>query len=134
GRGSIMCEALAQGLASRIDDVARCIEIGLADFKMNNIAAFCLERFRFHQHFERGLRAESRHAPGEPEFMCLIHDVRSALYRTGATCLLRQDWQEPATCDFSRVMSGRTRLVAVPLGRRASSRKIASRVTAFPPR
>ena len=83
-----MCEAFTQGIASCLDDVARRIEIGLADFKMDDVAALCLERFRFHQHFERGLRTESRHALGEPEFMCLMHDVRSALYRTGATCLL----------------------------------------------
>ena len=83
-----MGEALAQCVTSCLDDVARCIEIGLADFKMNDVAALRLERFRFHQHFERGLRAESLHARGEPEFMCLMHDVRSALYRTGATCLL----------------------------------------------
>ena len=83
-----MCKALAQCVTSCLDDVARRIEIGLADLKMNDVAALCLERFRFHQHFECGLRAESRHAPGEPEFMCLVHDVRSALYRTGATCLL----------------------------------------------
>ena len=83
-----MCEALVQRVASRLDDVARRIEIGLADFQMNDVAALRLERSRFHQHFERGLRAESRHALGEPEFMCLMHDLRSALYRTGATCLL----------------------------------------------
>ena len=74
-----MCEALAQGVASCVDDVARCIEIGLADFQMNNVATLCLERFRFYQHFECGLRAESLHAFGEPEFMCFMHDLRSAL-------------------------------------------------------
>src|SRR6266508_3178009 len=89
-----MCEALAQCVTSRLDDVARCIEIGLADLQMNDVAALRLERFRFHQHFERGLCAESLHAPGEPELMCLMHDVRSALYRTGTTCLLRQDWHQ----------------------------------------
>jgi hypothetical protein len=68
----------------------------LADFKVNDVAALRLKRLRFHQHFERGLRTESRHAPGEPEFMCLMHDVRSALYRTGATCLLPQDWHQAA--------------------------------------
>jgi hypothetical protein len=88
-----------QGVASCLDDVARCIEIGFADLQMNNVAALRLERFRFHQHFECGLRTKSRHAPGEPEFMCLMHDMKPALYRTGATCLLQPDWHEAAICD-----------------------------------
>jgi hypothetical protein len=49
---------------SGLDDVARCIEIGLAYFKMNDVTTLCLERFRFHQHFKRCLCPESRHAPG----------------------------------------------------------------------
>ena len=84
-----MREAFVQGAASCLDDIARRIEIGLSYFKMNDVAAFCLERFRFHQHFKCSLCAEPRHTPGEPEFRCLVHDMKSALYRTGATCLLQ---------------------------------------------
>ena len=75
----------------------------------------------------RRLRAESRHAPGEPEFMCLMHDVRSALYRTGATCLLQQVWHETPIA-ISRVVSADTQLVAEHPGRPASCRKMASRL------
>src|SRR2546428_2320197 len=42
---------------------------------MNNVAALCLQRFRLHEYFERGLSAETRHAPGEAEVTCLIHDT-----------------------------------------------------------
>jgi hypothetical protein len=68
-----MREAFAQCVASCIDDVPWCIEIWLSNFKMNDVAPFCFERFRFHKYFKRGLRAESRHAFGEPEFMCFDH-------------------------------------------------------------
>jgi hypothetical protein len=44
---------------------------------MNDVAAFCLKRFRFHQHFECGLRAESRHALSEPEFKRLGHAMQN---------------------------------------------------------
>ena len=68
-----MCEALAQGVASCVDDVLGCIKVWLSDFQVNDVAHFCFERFRFHKYFKRGLRAESRHAFGEPEFMCFDH-------------------------------------------------------------
>ena len=63
-----MGEALVQGVACRLDDVARGIEIGLPDLEMDDVAALCLQRARFHQHFEGGLGAETRHAFGEAKF------------------------------------------------------------------
>ena len=63
-----MSEALVQSVGRRVDDVGRRIEIGLADLEMNNVAALRLERSRLDQHFERGLGAQTRHAPGEAEF------------------------------------------------------------------
>jgi hypothetical protein len=41
---------------------------------MDNVAPLRLQRARFHQHFERSLGAETRHAFGEPEFARLIHE------------------------------------------------------------
>ena len=78
-----MREAFTQCGASCVDDVARCIEIGLADFQMNNVATLCFERLCFHQHFERGLRAEPLHASGEPEFMFLMHDLEIGIIPHG---------------------------------------------------
>src|SRR5437667_4145300 len=77
-----MGEALVQGIGCRTDDVARGIEIGLADLEMDDVAAFCLERSRFHQHFEGGLGAETRHALGEAEF------ARGGFYHARSTPLL----------------------------------------------
>ncbi len=62
-----MGEALVQGVGSRLDDVARGIEIGLPDLEMDDVAALCLQRSRLHQYFEGGLGAETRHALGEAE-------------------------------------------------------------------
>ena len=63
-----------QCVTSRIDDVARRIEIRLADLEMNDVAAFCLQRSRFRQYFEGGLGAETRHALGQAQFSGLSHD------------------------------------------------------------
>ena len=73
GRRPVVREAFVQGVASRIDDIARRIEIGLSYFKMNNVTAFCLERFCFDQHFECGLGAETRHTSCQPKLKCLGH-------------------------------------------------------------
>ena len=62
GGRPVVGEALVQGIARRLDDVARGIEIGLPDLEMDDVAALGLQRARFHQHFEGGLGAETRHA------------------------------------------------------------------------
>ncbi len=71
-----MGEPLVQGVASRLDDVAWRIEIGLPDLEVDDIAALRFQRSRLHQHFESGLGAETRHAFGEAKFIrCgLIHN------------------------------------------------------------
>ena len=69
-----MGEAFMQSVASRLDDVGRCIEIGFPYLKMDDVAARCFQRPRLHQHFEGGLGAETRRALCEPEFAGLSHD------------------------------------------------------------
>jgi hypothetical protein len=66
-------KAFVQGVASRVDNVARGIEIGLSDLEMDDVAAPCLQRSRLHQYFEGGLGAETRHALGETEFADPCH-------------------------------------------------------------
>ena len=75
----------------------------------------------------RRLRAESRHAPGEPEFMCLMHDVRWH-YTAAAQLVFCNKIGTKLRLRFSRVVSADTQLVAEHLGRPASSRKMASRL------
>ncbi len=41
-----MSKAFVQRLTSRVDDICRSIEIWLADFEMNDIATFRLQRPR----------------------------------------------------------------------------------------
>ena len=78
-----MSETFVQRVNSGVNDVARRVEIGLADLEMNNVAAPCLERFRFHQDFECGLSPETRHALGETKFtLCdLMHHGESSSSR-----------------------------------------------------
>ena len=73
GGRPIVCEAFVQCVTSCLNDVAWCIEVGLSDFKMNDVAALCLERLRFGQHFECGLGTETCHAPGQSKFERLDH-------------------------------------------------------------
>src|SRR5688572_24827748 len=72
-----MGETLVERIRRRPDDVGRRIEIRLADFEMNDVASFRFERPRFHQDFERGLRPETRHSPGQTKFGGRIHPVFS---------------------------------------------------------
>jgi hypothetical protein len=74
-----MSKALMQSVGRRLDDIARRIEIGLANFEMNNVSAFCLQRSRFHQDFERSLSAEARHPLGEAKFVGLSHDAEMSI-------------------------------------------------------
>ncbi len=63
-----MGKALVQGVTSCVDDIARRIEIWLANLEMDDVAALCLQRSRLHQYFEGSLCAETSHAFGEAEF------------------------------------------------------------------
>jgi hypothetical protein len=75
-----MGEALVKGIARRVDDVGRRVEIRLPNLEMNNVAAFRLQRSRLDQNFESGLGAETRHTLGEAEFMLrgLMHHGESS--------------------------------------------------------
>src|SRR4029077_15279532 len=74
GRRSVVSESLVQRVGSRLDDVARGIEIRLTNFEVNNVASLCLQRSRFHQDLEGSLSPEARHALGEAKFASLGHD------------------------------------------------------------
>src|SRR5207248_765851 len=74
GRRSVVSETFVQRGTRRLDDVARGVEIRLANFEMNNVSAFCLQRSRLHQDFERSLGAETRHPLGQTKFVSLSHD------------------------------------------------------------
>ena len=63
-----MGEAFVQGITSRVDDIARRVEIWFPDFEMNNVAALRFKCLRLHQHFKRGLGPETRHTRREAEF------------------------------------------------------------------
>jgi hypothetical protein len=69
-----MGETFVKRVTSRVDDISWRIEIGLADFEMDDIASLCLQRSRFHQHFKCGLGAETRHPFGEAKFAGFSHD------------------------------------------------------------
>ncbi len=58
----------------RVDNVGRRIEIGFANFEMDDVASLCLQRSRLHQYFERRLGAETRHALGEAKFVGFSHN------------------------------------------------------------
>src|SRR4029453_6697997 len=68
-----MREALMQRIACRVDDVCRCIEIGLPNLEMDDVAPLGLQRSRLHQHFECSLGAETRHPLRETKFAGFLH-------------------------------------------------------------
>ena len=64
-RRGIAVMAVPQRLDRRLDDVLRCLEVGLADAEVDDALALGFERARPRQHFERGLGAEPRQVLGE---------------------------------------------------------------------
>ena len=62
-----MCPTAAQRFHAGVNDVSGRIEVGLADFQVNNIFAFGFQRPRPDQHLEGGLRPQPGHAPGQPQ-------------------------------------------------------------------
>src|SRR6266699_7013936 len=85
-----MSEPLVQRIGRRVDNVTRRIEIGFADLEMDNVAALCLQRFRFDQHFEGGLGAETRHALCEAKFMALSHKSEISIIKAVAQLVFYQ--------------------------------------------
>src|SRR5438093_12571130 len=55
---------------------------------MDDIAAFCLERFCLHQYFEGGLGTQTRHALRETKFMAPGHKSEISIIRAVAQLVL----------------------------------------------
>ena len=72
---TVVCIAVVQGVHCRIDDVRRSIEIGLANFQVNDISALCFQGSRLYQNFKGSFRAQPRHALGQTQFSmdCFAH-------------------------------------------------------------
>jgi hypothetical protein len=68
-----MSEALVQGIACRVDDVGRSIEVRFSNLEMNDAPALCLQRPRLRLYFESGLRTETRHALRETKVTGFLH-------------------------------------------------------------
>src|SRR2546423_3630450 len=68
-----MGKAFVQRIASRVDDVAGRIEIGLTDLKMNDVAALRFKCARLYQNFEGRLGAKARHPFGKTKFASFTH-------------------------------------------------------------
>ena len=60
-----MGPALVQRIDAGLDHVGGSVEIGLADFEVDDALALALERARFIQNFEGSFGAEARHAAGK---------------------------------------------------------------------
>ena len=64
-----MGPALAQRVDTGLDHIGRRIEIGLADFQMNDLLALALESACLVQNFKGSFSAQPRHASGQAEFV-----------------------------------------------------------------
>src|SRR5579862_5327394 len=62
-RRTIMRPALAHGVGARLDDVGGRVEIGLADFQVDDAFALPLKGAGLIQNFKGGFGTETRHAP-----------------------------------------------------------------------
>ncbi len=60
-----MRPTLPKRVDTGFDDIRRCVEIGLADFQVDDILALLLERAGAVEDFKGGFSAEARHATGE---------------------------------------------------------------------
>ena len=76
----------AQSPDSGLYDIGWSVEVGFANFQMNDFPALAFQGSRLVQDFKGSLGAEPRHALGQSKFMLcgLIHGARSAsLYSPG---------------------------------------------------
>ena len=64
-----MRPAFAHGVDAGFHDICGSVEVGLADFQMNDAFALALEGAGFVQNFESSLGAQARHATGELQFV-----------------------------------------------------------------
>ena len=80
-RWAVVRPALVQGVAAGFDDVGGRVEIGLADFQVNNALALRFQGTRPDQHFEGGLGAQPRHPLGQTQCgsdtSCFFHSGSS---------------------------------------------------------
>src|SRR5690242_10536026 len=78
-----------QSLYSSLNHVAGSIEVGLADFEMDNLLALTLQRTGFVQHFECGFRTEARHALGKTKLILrsVFHSGKGAHYNASVARL-----------------------------------------------
>ena len=85
-RRPVMRVAVMQGVAGRFDDVRRSVEIGLADFQVNNVSALLFQGARLYQNFKGGFRAQARHAARQAKFClgCWSHIMHTRIYRIAA--------------------------------------------------
>src|SRR5947209_2016981 len=67
GGGAVMRPTTLQGFDAGVDNIARGIEVGLADLEVNDVATFSFESTRFHQNFKCSFRAQARHTAGKTQ-------------------------------------------------------------------
>src|SRR5258708_35095155 len=63
-----MREAFTYRCNARFHNIGRGIEIGLADFEVDNIMTLWFKKSRFVQDFKGGFTTEAAHAAGQAEF------------------------------------------------------------------
>src|ERR1700730_5467006 len=82
GRWAVVRPAIFHGLSAGFDDVLRGIEVGLANFQVDNIFALTLQGASLIQNFKGGLGAEPRHALGQSKFVLrsFFHRRKSCHY------------------------------------------------------
>ena len=64
-----MCPTLAQGVNASVDNIGGRVEIGLADFEVDDVLPLFLERASAVQDFKCGFGAKPRHPAGKTQFM-----------------------------------------------------------------
>ena len=69
GRGAVVGPALAQGADSSFNHVGRSVEIGLANFQVDNLLTQTLQCPRLVQDFKGSLSPEPRHALSQSKFV-----------------------------------------------------------------
>jgi hypothetical protein len=69
GGGAVVGPSFMKRVDSRLDDVGGRVEVGLADFQVNDFFALLFERAGAVQNFKGGFGAEPRHAAGQTQFV-----------------------------------------------------------------
>jgi hypothetical protein len=69
-----VCPAAAKGVDRGFNHVRGGVEVGLADFEMNNVAAFGFKGSGPHENFKSGLGSQALHAFCKTEWERLARD------------------------------------------------------------